>query len=265
MAVGAVEHQHVHARVEQRAGAVEDIVRHADGRGAQQPPRSVLGGVGVLHDLFDVLDRDEPPEVVFLVDDRQLFDAVMAQDLLGLLQRRADLAGDEPLARHDLGDLAAEVFFKFHVAVGDDADELVLLVHDRNAGDAVFRHQRLGVAERFVRRQREGIGDDAVFRALDQIDLLGLHVDRHVLMDDADAALARDGDGHAVLGDGVHGGAHDGDVQSDLVRQTGGKVDVGGEHVALCGDKQHIVKGQPFADDPVGIQFGKIHRNYPLI
>jgi hypothetical protein len=36
----------------------------------------------------------------------------------------------------------------------------------------------------------------------------------------------RDGDRHAGLGDGVHGGGHDGDVQPDLLRQHRGQIHV---------------------------------------
>ena len=80
-------------------------------------------------------------------------------------------------------------------------------------------------------------------------------------MDHADAALAGDGNGHAVLGDGVHGGTHDRDVQLDFLCQACGQIHVGGEHIALRGNEQHIVKGQPLADDPAGVQFRKLHKN----
>ena len=183
----------------------------------------------------------------------------MAQDLLGLVKRRADLAGDEPAAGHDLGDAAAQLGLELHVAVGDDAHQLAVLVHDGHAGDAVLGHQGLRVAERLVRREGEGIRDDAVFRTLDQVDLLGLHVDGHVLVDNADAALARDGDGHAVLGDGVHRGAHDRDVQTDFFCQIRGQIHVGGQDIALRRDQQHVVKGQAFADNTLGILLFQLH------
>ena len=67
-------------------------------------------------------------------------------------------------------------------------------------------------------------------------------------MDDADAALPGDGDGHAVLGDGIHGGADQRDVQMDLAGQAGVQIDVGGQHIAGSGDEQHIVKGQSLLD-----------------
>ena len=55
-------------------------------------------------------------------------------------------------------------------------------------------------------RDGDGIDDHAGFGAFDAIDFLGLAVEGHVAMNDADAALASDADGQARFGDGVHGG-----------------------------------------------------------
>ena len=100
--------------------------------------------------------------------------------------------------------------------------------------------------------QPEGVGDDAVLAALDHVHLLGLLADGHILVDDADAALTGDGDGHAVLGDGIHGGADKRDIQPDLLGQLGVQVDVGGQHVAGRGDQQHVVKGEALLDKLLG-------------
>ena len=54
-------------------------------------------------------------------------------------------------------------------------------------------------------RMVTGIDDHPRFRALHLVDFLGLRVDRHVLVDDAEAALLGHGDGEPRLGDGVHG------------------------------------------------------------
>lgn len=51
----------------------------------------------------------------------------------------------------------------------------------------------------------DGIRDEAVPEALDLADQGCLLLDGVVAMDDADATLLGHGDGHAVLGDGVHG------------------------------------------------------------
>ncbi len=107
------------------------------------------------------------------------------------------------------------VGLELHVAVGDDADELSI-VADGHAGDAVLGHQLIRLGQGVAGGQPEGVGDNAVLAALDHVHLLGLCADGHILVDDADAALTGDGDGHAVLGDGIHGGAHQRDIQREF-------------------------------------------------
>lgn len=52
-------------------------------RAAQQAALLVLGGVGILGALFDVLDGDQAAQLKLIVDDGQLFDAVRGQNLFG--------------------------------------------------------------------------------------------------------------------------------------------------------------------------------------
>lgn len=137
------------------------------------PAALVLGGVGVLNGFFDILDGDEPLEVVFAIYNGQLLDAVLFEDLLRLGKGGPLGRGHEVFAGHDLADGAVEIIFKTKVAVGEDAHELAV---DRNghARDLVARHQRQRVGHQIVRPEEEGVDDDAVFAALDLVDIGGL-------------------------------------------------------------------------------------------
>ena len=95
--VRGVEHEHVDLGADELARAVEDVAGDADGGADAQPPERVLRGVGVLDRLLDVLDRDEALEVSGAVDDEELLDAVLVEELLGLLERRADRRRDQVL------------------------------------------------------------------------------------------------------------------------------------------------------------------------
>ena len=241
--MGGVQAEHVHAGLHQRVDPVQHVGGGADGGAHQQAALLVAGGGGVYGGLLDVLDGDEALEVVLIVHDGQLLDLVAAQDLLGLLQRDALPGGDQVVPGHHVVHQLAHVGLKLHVAVGDNTDELAVLA-DGHAGDAVLGHELVGLRQRMAGGQPEGVGDDAVLAALDHVHLLGLGADGHIFMNDADAALTGDGDGHAVLGDGIHGGAHQGDVKPDPAGELGMQIDVCGQDVALGGDEQHVVEGE---------------------
>ena len=49
---------------------------------------------------------------------------------------------------------------------------------DRDAGDAVFTHQLIGIRHQVIGGQEKRIDDDAVFRALDAVHLIGLLLNR---------------------------------------------------------------------------------------
>ena len=262
--MGRVEHEHIDARVDKRAGAVKHVVCNADSGGAEQTAGGVLCGVRVLEHLFNVLYRDKAAQLVVLIDYGELLYTVLLEDGLGFVKRRADKAGDKPALGHDLIDAAAHIGLKLHVAVRDDADELASLVNDGHTGDAELRHERVSVTEGVSGAEVERICNNAVFGALDQIDLLGLMLNAHVLMDDANAALSRDRDRHAVLGDGIHSRAHYGHVEPDLIGEPCPKLNIGRQNVTLGGDKKHVIKRKPLTDETAAVQILKTHMILPL-
>ena len=80
-----------------------------------------------------------------------------------------------------------------------------VVVDDGQPRDAVGRAERVDLVDRGVGRRRDRVGDHARLAALDAVDHRRLLLDGEVAVDDADAALAGDGDRHARLGHGVHG------------------------------------------------------------
>ena len=168
--------------------ALQEIAGRADGRADTQTSLLVLGGVRVLEFLLDVLNGDQALEVVLVVDHQQFFHAVLVQDLLGLFERGADGDGDQVFLGHHLGDGNVGAGLEAQIAVGEDADQFAVL-GDGDAGDAVAAHEFQGVGDLLVGSTGDGVDDHAAFRAFYTIDFLGLPLDRHVLVNDPDAAL----------------------------------------------------------------------------
>ena len=94
----------------------------------------------------------------------------------------------------------------------------------------------------------DGVDDHAAFGALDLVDFPGLLLDGEVAVDDAEAALLGHGDGHAGLGDGVHGSGEERGVEGDVAGEAGLGAHLGGDYFAECGDEEDVVKCEGFAD-----------------
>src|SRR6185503_15542741 len=151
---------------------------------------------------------------------------------------------DQLVLRHYVANRTVELALELQVAVRDDADELPRPVDDRHAGDLEPHHQLLRLAQRPVGSERDRVHDHARFTALHPIDLRGLPVDRHVLVNDPDAALARHRDRHFRFGHGVHGGGDDRDIERNGAREAAGDGDVAGMDRRMTGHQQDVVKGE---------------------
>ena len=234
----------VDAHRHERLDALFEVGADTDGGGAAQPAASVPRCVREVEALLDVLDRDQAGESAVGVDERQLLDAMLLEDRLGLVERCADLGGDEAVGGHELGDRTFEVgpFAEADVAVGEDADQAPVGVGDRHPGELELVHQVFGVLQQCGRRQGDRVGDHPRLRPLDLLHLGGLIGDRHVAVDHADAAVAGHGDGHASLGDLVHRCRHQGHGEFDVAGEQGAGVDGVRQGLGVAGDHDDVVE-----------------------
>ncbi len=244
LTVSGIDHEHVHAGLHQGGGTVVGIAQETDAGGNAQTALLVLGGIRVLLGLDEVLHGDQTGQVAFGVDQRQLFDLVLGQQVVGVLLGDVGRTGNQMLAGHHVGDLEVIVILgsdEAHVAVGDDADELVVLIDDRQAGDMETAAQLVEIGQRHIRAHGERIVDHTGFGTLDDIDLSGLIVDGEVAVQHADAAVTSHGNGHVGLGDGIHGGGNGRNLHRDVTGQMSGGVHLGRNDIRLVRQQQHII------------------------
>jgi hypothetical protein len=237
--VGGVDHQHVDARLDQPLGAL--VVVHADGRAHAQPPALVAQRLRVLLQLLQVLHRDQTRQAHAVVDDQELLDLVLVQPVARLLERGAGRRAHQLLAGHHPGHRRVVGGLEAAVAAGQDPDHRVAL-DDRQARDAVLLHDRPRLAEGGRGRKRHRVEDHAVGAALDLVDLGDLLGHAEVAVDDPDAPLARQRHGQRHLGDGVHGGRGQGDVELDVPGEAARDVDIGGHDVGAAGHQEDVVE-----------------------
>ena len=149
-------------------------------------------------------------------------------------------------------DLAGYNILKFeighepHIPVGDDPDQLFLVVADRHARDPELVHHILGFAHEVFGMEEERVGDNAVFTPLHAVDFIRLLFDAHILVDGARAAFSCHGDRHFGFGNGIHRGAEQRDVQRDAIGESGFQRNIRRQNVAFRRNQQNVVKRQSF-------------------
>ena len=243
-----VDHQHVDAGLQQRADPL--VIVDPDRRPDAQPPPRVLAGMGIAVQLVDVLDRDQPFQSIFIVNQQKFLDLIFRQNPISFLEAGVGRGGDQVVLGHDLLDPEVVGLEEAEVAAGEDAAE-VAVDGDRHARDVVPAHDLAGLADGGVGRQGDRVDDDPVLGPLDLVDLAGLLLDRHVLVDDAEAALLGQRDGQLGLGDRVHRRGEDRDVQADPRGELRPGVDLVREQVGVARLEQDVVEGDALVGDAV--------------
>ena len=228
--VGGVHDDGVHACIDKGRDPFVGVGRDANGGGHAQTAILVFAGVGEFTQLDDVAVRDEAHKLSSAVHHGQLFNPVLAQNLLCLGQVAAILRHDEVFAGHQFRNGSGALLFKTKIAVRHDAHEHAGVVRHGNATDFVLAHDGQRVSRRSVFAQGHGILDHAALRALHLANFIGLRRDAHVFVHHADAAVPCHGDGHAALRHGVHGGTHDGGFQLDVSGERRMELHVPREH-----------------------------------
>ena len=203
---------------------------------------AVLCGEWIFDFLRDVFDRNQSLKVLVFVHDQQLLDPVLVQEPLSFLQRCAHRNRDEILLRHDFADREVKSCFEAQIAVRQNAHQPPVF-RDWNSRYLVMSHQLNSVFDFVVGRHRDRIDDQAALGSLHLVDFGRLFVDRHIPVDDSDAALLGKRDGQSGFGDGIHGSADDRDIQFKAPGEPGIGSSFGGQDVRFERNNQDVVEG----------------------
>ncbi len=250
MAMRRIDHDAVHARINQHLRAKKSLVADGGGGGDAQASRLVLAGGRMQCRLFDVLDRHQSDAAELGVDHQQLLDAILVQQAARLVLLHP-LAHRDELLGHQLIDRLGGIIGKSHIAIGENAGELAGTIvmpalDHRDARNGMAAHQRQGVGQGLVGENGDRIDHHAAFIAFYTADFLGLLFRLQIAVDDADAASLRHGDGQPRLGDSIHGRGHDRQVQLDAAGETRLDRHAGRHDLGMTRSQQDVVERQCF-------------------
>ena len=204
MSVRRIDRDDVRARFDERGHALHCICGSTDRRADEETAVFIPRGIGILNGLFNVFNRNESFKVPFSVHNGKFFYPVFSENLLCFFERSPHGSRNQPLLGHHVGDRLFIIIFKAEIPIGKYPHQLSVL-RDGNAADTILFHERNRVFDEIFRFQKEGVGDNAVFTALYFVYLFRLLFDRHIFVNNADAAFPRNGDRHSVFGDCIHG------------------------------------------------------------
>ena len=247
-----IDDQDIHAGVHQRGDPFFGIPGRPHGSTDPQRPQFIFRSQGIIGGLLEVLGRDHPAQAKVVVHHQDLFDAMMVQQRQYLVVVRILLDRNQTiLGCHHLGYRGVELGFEAQVPVRHDADE-VFAFHDRNAGNAVRLGQLDDGLDGGVGSHGDRVADDAALVFLDPEHVPGLFLGRHVLVDDADAAYLRQANGQASLGDRVHGGGNDRNVEGKLAREARFQADFPRQDFGVGRLEHHVVERESLVKYPHG-------------
>ena len=219
VALGGIDHQHVHTGLQQR-GNTGRIVPGIDAGAHQIAFFAVQQFLRILLVGGVVLAEHEVHQVVIFIDDGQAVQLVVPDDVVGSLQRGILGSGDQLGAGgHKGGHLIVGVHAGNAVVPGgDDAQQLAggcAVVGDGDGREAVARLQSQHVRQSGVRGQVGSGNHEARLVIFDLAHHLGLAFDGLGAENEADTALLGQRNGQRIIGNGLHDGGGQRNIQGD--------------------------------------------------
>ena len=226
--IGTCRHQCLQTR--------HGVSSHAHASSHAQPAFLVFASHGFVLGLGNVLVSDESHQLVVGVHHRQLLYFMFLQDLCSRSQVGPGMRGHQILMGHHLVDGLVQPAFKTQVTVGHDANQMPVVINNRNTSDVIAAHHFQRIPHGLAATDGHRVVNHAVLGTLHDSHLVRLFLNRHVLVYHADASLACDSDGHGRLGDGIHGGRHERSIHLDVTREFGFQPNLLGQNFRISGN-----------------------------
>ncbi len=172
---------------------------------------------------------------------------MLLENFFRFIESRAHRHRHQAVFCHHRAHWLVQVALKSQVAIRHDAHKAHAARH-RQARDLVLVHDVERLPHRNFRRDRDRVHDHSAFRPFHAVHFFRLAVDRHVAVNETDAALASHSNREARVRHRIHRRRHDRNVDRDFLRQAGARVGLRRKGRTLSRQEQHVVKREPFGD-----------------
>ena len=207
----------------------------------------IFVGVRILPTLEDILHGDQAAKLAVLIQHREFFYSMFAENFLGFVECGSHGSRNERVLGHRLGNRSIEILLELQISVRDNTHQPILIVDDGYPRDLESRHEGVRLTDGTIRSESNGVQDHAALRSLHPVDFRGMPVDRHVLVNHPNAARTSHGDRHLGLGDGVHGSGNHRRIQRDGSSEPTRYVDLARVNRRMARYENYVIERQRVA------------------
>ncbi len=157
MSMRGIYRDNVYTSFHQCRNPVHRVFAHADARSYNQAAALVFVRIGIFQLIVNIFYGNQTYKFEFFIYNWQFLDPVLKQDLFRLLEVGFFIGSDQLVFGHQFFHLSVEVFLILHVAVGNDPNQCIFRIHNRQTGDFEMRHHFLCFGQCVIFRQSHGI------------------------------------------------------------------------------------------------------------
>ena len=133
MTMRRIDNNQIDTGLNQRLGAGKPVIANRGGGGDAQTTLLIFRGIGVQLRFFHIFNGNQPDAMIGIIDNQQLFNAVLVQKPLGFLMGHGFLHRDEVFMGHQFRHFLRRIGGKAHIAIGQNTDQLAVLLGHRHA------------------------------------------------------------------------------------------------------------------------------------
>ena len=180
---------------------------------------SIFTCVRIVTHVVDIFRCNQTYQTTFFIYDRQFLDTVFPQNLFCFQKRSTDFSCHEVIFCHHLAHFCFVWSKIFQVAVCDDTNKTIVVIHHRQSADTIFMKQSLAVEQCAICSQSHRISDHTTFIAFHQIHFCSLFLDAHVFMDKTKTTFASNCNRQSRFCNSIHSRTHKRNIQLDITSQ----------------------------------------------
>ena len=137
---------------------------------------------------------------------------------------------------HDFIDFPFQVGLKSQVPIGDDTNQLLVFINNRNTANVILTHDVERVDDPGTSLDGYRVINHAVFGTLHRVNLAGLLLNRHVLVYYTYATFTGNRYGELRLCNRIHSSRNQRNIQPDVSRKLGRQINVLGKNFRISGN-----------------------------